>query len=88
MAAPSSEATARFERAGSRCVRADIPPAAIAAKDGGGRDGKGIVRGTAPKHWEAFSKAFDDPDPELRPLLDEARAALAAAKGMARSTGR
>lgn len=43
---------------------------------------------SARRHWEAFAKAFDDPDPELRPLVDEARAALAAAEGMARSTSR
>jgi len=42
----------------------------------------------ARRHWETFRKAFDDPDPELRPLLDEARAALAAAEGMAKSARR
>ena len=42
----------------------------------------------ARRHWEAFSKAFDDPDPELRPLLDEARVALAAAEGMAKNASR
>src|SRR5262245_53549119 len=42
----------------------------------------------ASRHWGAFRKAFDDPDPELRPLLDEARAALAAAEGMEKSSRR
>jgi hypothetical protein len=40
----------------------------------------------ARRHWETFQQAFSDPDPELRPLVDEARAALAAAEAMAKGS--
>lgn len=42
----------------------------------------------ARRHWKAFAKAFDDPDPELRPLVDEARNALATTEAMAKGTQR
>lgn len=42
----------------------------------------------ARRHWEAFSQTFTRPDPELLPLIEEARAALASAEGMARSARR
>ena len=40
----------------------------------------------ARRHWEAFTAAFRTPDPELRPLIEEARVALASAEGVAKST--
>jgi tetratricopeptide (TPR) repeat protein len=42
----------------------------------------------AKRHWEIFSGTFTRPDPELAPLLAEARAALAGAEGMTRSARR
>jgi tetratricopeptide (TPR) repeat protein len=39
----------------------------------------------ARRHWEIFSAAFTHPDPEMRPLVEEARAALESAEGMART---
>jgi eukaryotic-like serine/threonine-protein kinase len=34
----------------------------------------------ARRHWEIFQQTFTDPDPELHPMLDEARQALARAE--------
>ena len=34
----------------------------------------------ARRHWKAFSETFTNPDPELRPMIDEARQALARAE--------
>jgi tetratricopeptide (TPR) repeat protein len=42
----------------------------------------------ARRHWEIFSATFARPDPEMRPLIEEARAALASAEGMSRSARR
>ena len=42
----------------------------------------------ARRHWEIFSATFTRPDPEMRPLIEEARAALASAEGMAKSAKR
>ena len=42
----------------------------------------------ARRHWEIFSETFTRPDPEMVPLVDEARAALANAESMARSARR
>jgi tetratricopeptide (TPR) repeat protein len=42
----------------------------------------------ARRHWEIFSAAFTHPDPETKPLLEEARAALASAEGLARTARR
>ncbi len=42
----------------------------------------------AQRHWKIFSESFTRPDPEVRPLLEEARAALASAEGMAKSEKR
>ena len=42
----------------------------------------------ARRHWETFSRTFTRPDPEVAPLVEEARAALASAEGMARSARR
>src|SRR5262249_54097122 len=39
----------------------------------------------ARRHWEIFSATFTRPDPGLQPLIEEARASLAGAGGMARS---
>ena len=40
----------------------------------------------ARRHWLAFSEAFAHSDAELAPLVEEARTALAGAKGMAKSS--
>ena len=37
----------------------------------------------ARRHWEIFSATFTRPDPEMLPLIEEARAALASAGAMA-----
>ena len=37
----------------------------------------------ARRHWEAFSRTFKNPDPELRPMIEEARQALARAERVA-----
>ena len=42
----------------------------------------------ARRHWEIFSSTFTRPDPEMLPLVEEARAALASAEGMAKSARR
>jgi hypothetical protein len=42
----------------------------------------------AERHLAALEHAWDRPDPEVRRMLDEARAALASARGMARPEGR
>ena len=42
----------------------------------------------ARRHWEIFSSTFTRPDAEMRPLVEEARAALASAEGMAKSARR
>jgi len=42
----------------------------------------------ARRHWELFSSTFTRPDPELLPLIEEARAALASAEAMARGQRR
>ena len=42
----------------------------------------------ARRHWEIFSSTFTRPDPEMRPLIEEARAALASAEAMARGQRR
>jgi hypothetical protein len=34
----------------------------------------------ARRHWEMFEKTFTDPDPELVPMVEEARRALAEAE--------
>ncbi len=38
----------------------------------------------ARRHWEIFTATFTRPDPEMVPLIEEARAALASAEAMAR----
>jgi len=40
----------------------------------------------AKRHWQIFSATFTHPDPEMRPLVEESRAALMSAKGMAGSS--
>jgi tetratricopeptide (TPR) repeat protein len=42
----------------------------------------------ARRHWQVFAETVRTPDPELEPLIEEARAALASAEGMAKSTRR
>ncbi|TMQ68732.1 MAG: tetratricopeptide repeat protein, partial [Candidatus Eisenbacteria bacterium] len=42
----------------------------------------------ARRHWEVFSATFTRPDPEMAPLVEEARAALASAEAMAKSARR
>jgi tetratricopeptide (TPR) repeat protein len=42
----------------------------------------------AKRHWEIFSATFTRPDPEMAPLVEEARAAIASADAMARSARR
>ena len=42
----------------------------------------------AKRHWKIFAETVRTPDPELRPLIEEARAARASAEGMARPTAR
>jgi tetratricopeptide (TPR) repeat protein len=42
----------------------------------------------ARRHWEIFSATFTRPDPEMKPLVEEARAALANAEGMAKTARR
>ena len=42
----------------------------------------------ARRHWESFSATVTRPDPEILPLIEEARAALASAEGMAKSARR
>jgi tetratricopeptide (TPR) repeat protein len=42
----------------------------------------------ARRHWEIFSATFTQPDPEMAPLVEEARTALASAEAMARATRR
>ncbi len=42
----------------------------------------------ANRHWQVFTESVRSPDPELQPLIEEARAALANAHGMMRATGR
>ena len=42
----------------------------------------------AERHWKIFSETFTHPDPEVAHLVDEARTALATARGMAASTKR
>jgi len=39
-------------------------------------------------HWKIFTETVRTPDPDLQPLIAEARAALASAEGMAKSSGR
>jgi tetratricopeptide (TPR) repeat protein len=39
-------------------------------------------------HWQIFSEAMRTPDPEIQPLIAEARAALAGAEGIAKSSAR
>jgi serine/threonine-protein kinase len=39
----------------------------------------------ARRHWEIFSATCKRPDPEVKPLIEEARAALASADGLART---
>jgi hypothetical protein len=39
----------------------------------------------ARRHWEIFETTFTDPDPELVPMLDEARKALEEAEAKAAS---
>jgi tetratricopeptide (TPR) repeat protein len=40
-------------------------------------------REDAERHWQAFSAVFTNPDPEVRHLLDDARAAIQGLRGMA-----
>ena len=42
----------------------------------------------ARRHWEILRETVRTPDPEIQPLIAEARAALASAEGMARSARR
>jgi len=42
----------------------------------------------AKRHWKIFTETVDRPDPELRPLIAEARAALVSAEGMTKSAVR
>jgi len=42
----------------------------------------------ARRHWEIFKETLAHPDPEMRPLIEEARAALTSVEGMARSARR
>jgi tetratricopeptide (TPR) repeat protein len=42
----------------------------------------------ARRHWKSFSEAFTRPDPEMKPLVEEARAALASAEAMGRTSRR
>jgi len=42
----------------------------------------------ARRHWQIFSETVRTPDPELRPMIEEARLALASAEGMAKSARR
>jgi hypothetical protein len=42
----------------------------------------------ARRHWEIFSATFTRPDPEMEPLVEEARAALMSAEAMAKSARR
>jgi hypothetical protein len=42
----------------------------------------------ARRHWQIFSATVRTPDPEIQPLIAEARSALARAEGMARSARR
>jgi hypothetical protein len=42
----------------------------------------------AKRHWQIFAATVRTPDPEIRPLIDEARATLASAEGMAKSMRR
>jgi len=42
----------------------------------------------ARRHWKSFSDTFTRPDPEMQPLVEEARAALASAEGLAKTTRR
>ena len=42
----------------------------------------------AQRHWEIFTATFARPDPDMVPLVEEARVALAAATGMTKSPGR
>lgn len=42
----------------------------------------------ARRHWQRFSETFRTPDPEIRPMIEEAREALATAEGIVRSTRR
>ena len=39
-------------------------------------------------HWQIFTESVRTPDPEIRPMIAEARAALASAEGVARSARR
>jgi tetratricopeptide (TPR) repeat protein len=40
----------------------------------------------ARRHWKIFSETCTRPDPEMKPLIEEARAALANAEAVARSS--
>ena len=42
----------------------------------------------AKRHWKIFSETVRTPDPEIQPLIAEARAALASAEGLAKSARR
>ena len=42
----------------------------------------------ARRHWQIFSETVRTPDPEIQPLIAEARAALVSAEGMAKSARR
>src|SRR5262249_52398263 len=42
----------------------------------------------ARRHWRIVSETFRTPDPEIRPLIDAARAALVTAQGIAKSKRR
>ena len=42
----------------------------------------------AKRHWQIFTETVRTPDPEIQPLIEEARAALATAEGMAKSVRR
>jgi len=42
----------------------------------------------ARRHWQIFSETVRTPDPELRPMIEEARLALGSAEAMAKSARR
>jgi len=44
-------------------------------------------REDAERHWREFSAAFTNPDPEVKHLLDEARAAIAGLRSMSPRKG-
>jgi hypothetical protein len=85
---PPDSAAAFFERAleppASRVIAVSPPYAhqrlvMIYARMGRRED--------AERHWREFSAAFTNPDPEVRHLLDEARAAITGLRTMSQRKG-